>query len=45
LSIAHWVSPLLPPISGLTQWAMDNVGAIHAAQDRYDEEHDQAQAA
>ncbi|HEY6049297.1 MAG TPA: helix-turn-helix domain-containing protein [Sphingomicrobium sp.] len=27
---------LLPPISGLTQWAMANVGAIHAAQARYD---------
>src|SRR5437588_8423842 len=27
---------LLPPISGLTHWAMENVGAIHAAQARYD---------
>jgi DNA-binding HxlR family transcriptional regulator len=36
---------LLPPISGLTEWAMDNVGAIHSAQARYDTEHDRAEAA
>jgi DNA-binding HxlR family transcriptional regulator len=36
---------LLPPISGLTQWAMDNVGAIHEAQADYDSEHDRAEAA
>ena len=36
---------LLPPISGLTQWAMDNVGAIHSAQAVYDREHDRAEAA
>src|SRR3954447_6919367 len=36
---------LLPPISGLTQWAMDNVGAIHSAQAHYDHEHDRAEAA
>jgi DNA-binding HxlR family transcriptional regulator len=28
------------PINGLTQWAMDNVGAIHTAQRQYDAEQD-----
>ena len=33
------------PIAQLQQWALDNVGAIHTAQARYDQEHDQAAAA
>lgn len=33
------------PITGLTQWALDNVGAIHAAQASYDALHDEAEAA
>ena len=33
------------PIGQLQQWALDNVGAIHAAQARYDELHDEAAAA
>jgi DNA-binding HxlR family transcriptional regulator len=36
---------LQEPISGLVRWSMDNVGAIHAAQDRYDEEHSESEAA
>ena len=28
------------PIAQLQQWPLDNVGAIHAAQARYDKEHD-----
>src|SRR5215213_5410826 len=32
---------LLPPISHLTEWAMDNVGAIHDAQARYDADHEE----
>jgi DNA-binding HxlR family transcriptional regulator len=36
---------LLQPISGLADWALDNVGAIHGAQARFDAEHDQAVAA
>jgi DNA-binding HxlR family transcriptional regulator len=31
---------LLQPISGLAQWALDNVGAIHGAQARFDEQAD-----
>ena len=33
------------PIGQLQQWALDNVGAIHAAQARYDEVQDKAEAA
>ncbi|QNM81970.1 helix-turn-helix transcriptional regulator [Sphingomonas sabuli] len=36
---------LTKPICGLVQWSMDNVGAIHAAQARYDEGQDEAAAA
>jgi DNA-binding HxlR family transcriptional regulator len=36
---------LLQPISELAQWALDNVGAIHEAQARYDTEQDKAEAA
>ena len=36
---------LLPPIQGLTQWALDHVGAIHSAQARYDALQDEAEAA
>jgi DNA-binding HxlR family transcriptional regulator len=36
---------LQKPISGLVQWSMDNVGAIHAAQARFDGEHDKREAA
>src|SRR4051812_6684696 len=36
---------LLKPITQLTEWALDNVGAIHAAQARFDSEHDKAEAA
>jgi DNA-binding HxlR family transcriptional regulator len=36
---------LQKPICGLATWAMDHVGAIHAAQARYDEEQDRPQAA
>ena len=31
---------LQKPICGLATWAMDNVDTIHAAQARFDEEHD-----
>ena len=33
------------PICGLVEWSMDNVGAIHAAQDRYDADHNESEAA
>ena len=33
------------PIAKLQQWAIDNVGAIHAAQARYDDRRDEAVAA
>ena len=33
------------PIGRLQQWALDNVGAIHAAQATYDKLHDEAVAA
>jgi DNA-binding HxlR family transcriptional regulator len=33
------------PVLGLSQWAMDNVETIHAAQARFDREHDRAVAA
>jgi len=33
------------PLDGLAKWAMDNVGAIHDAQARYDAHHDAAEAA
>jgi DNA-binding HxlR family transcriptional regulator len=36
---------LQKPICGLATWAMDNVGAIHEAQARYDAVHDEARAA
>jgi DNA-binding HxlR family transcriptional regulator len=36
---------LLKPVSALSQWALDNVGAIHAAQARFDTEQDKAEAA
>ena len=36
---------LLKPICGLVTWSMDNVGAIHEAQDRYDREHSESEAA
>lgn len=36
---------LQKPICGLAQWAMQNVGAIHTAQSRYDAEHDAVEAA
>lgn len=36
---------LQKPICGLVSWSMDNVGAIHEAQDRYDREQDQSEAA
>ena len=36
---------LLKPITALTQWALDNVEGIHAAQARFDIEQDKAQAA
>jgi DNA-binding HxlR family transcriptional regulator len=36
---------LQQPITGLAQWALDNVGAIHEAQARYDTDHDKAEAA
>jgi DNA-binding HxlR family transcriptional regulator len=36
---------LQKPICGLANWAMENVGAIHEAQARFDVEHDKAEAA
>jgi DNA-binding HxlR family transcriptional regulator len=36
---------LQKPITGLAQWALDNVGAIHEAQAHFDSEHDRAEAA
>lgn len=36
---------LLTPVSALTEWALDNVAAIHAAHARFDAEHDKAEAA
>ena len=36
---------LLKPINALATWAMDNVGAIHEAQARFDTAHDTAEAA
>lgn len=33
------------PIGQLQQWALDNVGAIHVAQSRYDKLHDELAAA
>ena len=36
---------LLKPISALTEWAIDHVEAIHAAQARFDAEADRKQAA
>ena len=36
---------LQKPICGLVQWSMDNVGAIHEAQARYDHEQAESEAA
>jgi DNA-binding HxlR family transcriptional regulator len=36
---------LQKPICGLVQWSIDNVGAIHAAQARFDADHDKREAA
>ena len=36
---------LQKPISGLATWALENVGAIHGAQARFDADHDKAEAA
>ena len=36
---------LLKPVTALTEWALDNVEAIHSAQARFDSEHDQKEAA
>ena len=36
---------LLRPVNALSQWALDNVEAIHAAHDRFDAENDKAEAA
>lgn len=36
---------LQKPICGLVSWSMENVGAIHQAQDRYDREQAQSEAA
>jgi DNA-binding HxlR family transcriptional regulator len=36
---------LLCPLSALSDWAMENVGAIHDAQSRYDAEQDERAAA
>ena len=36
---------LQKPICGLVQWSIDNVGAIHEAQARFDAEHDKRVAA
>jgi DNA-binding HxlR family transcriptional regulator len=36
---------LLKPISALTQWALDNVEAIHSAQAQFDVDHLKAEAA
>ena len=36
---------LQKPICGLVQWSIDNVGAIHEAQARFDAEHDKREAA
>ncbi|HEU5482187.1 MAG TPA: helix-turn-helix domain-containing protein [Sphingomicrobium sp.] len=36
---------LLKPICGLVQWSMDNVGAIHTAQRRYDSRQAEREAA
>jgi DNA-binding HxlR family transcriptional regulator len=36
---------LLRPLSALSEWALENVGAIHNAQQRYDAGQDEKQAA
>jgi DNA-binding HxlR family transcriptional regulator len=36
---------LLTPITGLSQWALNNVESIHKAQAQFDAEHDKAEAA
>jgi len=36
---------LLKPVNALSQWALDNVEAIHKAQAQFDSVHDKAEAA
>jgi DNA-binding HxlR family transcriptional regulator len=36
---------LLKPVNALSQWALENVEAIHAAHARFDSENDKAEAA
>jgi DNA-binding HxlR family transcriptional regulator len=36
---------LQKPICGLVRWSMDNAGAIHSAQERYDREQAESEAA
>jgi DNA-binding HxlR family transcriptional regulator len=36
---------LLKPVNALSQWALDNVAAIHSAQAQFDSDHDAAEAA
>src|SRR5438045_8925014 len=36
---------LLKPVTALTEWALENVEAIHSAQAQFDALHDEAQAA
>ena len=36
---------LLKPLSALSEWALENVGAIHSAQQRYDSGQEEKQAA
>jgi DNA-binding HxlR family transcriptional regulator len=36
---------LLKPVTALTEWALDNVAAIHSAQARFDTEADAREAA
>ena len=36
---------LLTPVNALTQWALDNIGTIHAAQSRFDRARDESMAA
>jgi hypothetical protein len=36
---------LLAPITALTQWALDNIEAIHGAHARFDSENDKREAA
>jgi DNA-binding HxlR family transcriptional regulator len=36
---------LLKPVNALSQWALDNIEAIHGAHARFDSEQDKAEAA